>query len=61
MVPVNARIIRVASSYDRLRRTKDMLPLEALEVLHRGTAYDYDPAVVRRLRQVLLREGELAS
>lgn len=61
MVPVNARIIRVASSYDRLRRTKNMLPLEALEVLHRGTAYDYDPAIVRRLREVLLWEGELAS
>jgi hypothetical protein len=38
-----------------------MLPLEALEVLYRGTAYDYDPAVVRRLREVLSAEGELSG
>ncbi len=60
-IPTNARILRVAASYDRLRRTQNMQPLEALEVLHRGTAYDYDPAVVRMLRRVLLMEGELAS
>ena len=59
-VPMNARIIRVAASYDRLRKTHGMLPLEALEVLYRGTAYDYDPAVVRQLRRVLALEGELA-
>ena len=28
-------------------------PLEALELLHRGTVYDYDPRVVRSLRTVL--------
>lgn len=60
-VPINARILRVAASYDRLRKTHDMLPLEALEVLYRGTAYDYDPAVVRRLREVLSAEGELSG
>ena len=27
--------------------------LEALELLHRGTVYDYDPRVVRSLRTVL--------
>ena len=60
-VPLNARIIRVAASYDRLRKTHDMLPLEALEVLYRGTAYDYDPAVVRQLREVLSLGGRLSG
>lgn len=60
-VSASSRILRVAASYDRLRKTHDMMPLEALEVLYRGTAYDYDPAVVRRLREVLTLQGELSA
>ena len=36
-------------------------PVEALEVLHRRTAYDFDPEVVARLRAVLRRSGRLSA
>lgn len=58
-VGLESRIIKVAAAYDRAHRTHGMTPLEALEVLHRRTAYDYDPAVVGRLRSVLQRSGHL--
>ncbi len=55
------RIIKVASTFDRSTRIHDMSPVEALEVLHRRTAYDFDPAVVARLREVLRRSGRLSA
>lgn len=59
-VGLEARIIKVAGTYDRARRVHEMEPIEALEVLHRRTAYDFDPAVVARLRAVLRRSGRLS-
>lgn len=59
-VGMESRIIKVASAYDRAHRTLELSPLEALEVLHRRTAYDFDPAVVARLRAVLQRSGRLS-
>lgn len=56
---INARIVRVASQYDQASRFYGMLPLEALEVLYRRTAYDFDPAVVASLREVLTARGEV--
>ena len=56
---VNARIVRVASQYDEASRSHELLPLEALEVLYRRTAYDFDPVVVASLREVLTARGEL--
>ena len=38
-----------------------MEPGDALEVLHRGVAYDYDPEVLAALRRVLLRRGYLGG
>lgn len=58
-LPINARIVRVASQYDEVSRAHGMLPLEALEVLYRRTAYDFDPAVVASLREVLAARGDL--
>jgi HD-GYP domain-containing protein (c-di-GMP phosphodiesterase class II) len=36
-------------------------PLEAIETLHRGAAYDYDPEVVGALRRVLERRAAIAA
>jgi hypothetical protein len=60
-VGVEARIIKVASAYDRANRIHQLEPVEALEVLHRRSAYDFDPAVVARLRAVLRRSGRLSA
>lgn len=60
-VSTEARIIRVAAAYDRLVREKSMEPLEALEVLYRRTAYDFDPALVNTLRNVLRKRGVIAA
>jgi len=60
-VGIEARIIKVAGAYDRAHRVHDLAPVEALEVLHRRTAYDFDPAVVARLRAVLRRSGRLSA
>lgn len=35
--------------------------VEAVEVLHRGSAYDYDPQIVAALRRVLQRRGVIAA
>ena len=58
-IGLESRIIKVAAAYDKAHRSHQLAPLEALEVLHRRTAYDYDPAVVARLRAVLRRSGRL--
>lgn len=60
-IGIEARIIKVASAYDRAHRIHQLEPVEALEVLHRRTAYDFDPAVVARLRAVLRRSGRLSA
>jgi hypothetical protein len=60
-VGIEARIIKVAGAYDRAHRIHEMEPVEALEVLHRRTAYDYDPEIVARLRAVLRRSGRLTA
>ena len=36
-----------------------MSPLEALEALHAGAAYEYDPEVVASLRRLLETRGVL--
>lgn len=52
-VALPARIVKVASSYDARTVGEGMSRLEALEVLHQGAAYEYDPDVVAALRRVL--------
>lgn len=60
-LPIGAKIIKAASAYDHATSELGFLPLEALEVLHRGAAYDYDPDVVSAIRNVLEREGVVSS
>jgi hypothetical protein len=58
-LPLASRIIKVCSAYDESVSELGFSPLEALERIHRGTVYDYDPDVVRELREVLERRGTL--
>lgn len=48
-----SRIIKIASAYDAHRMGEGLSQLEALERLHQGAAYEYDPEVVASLRRVL--------
>ena len=58
-LPLASRIIKVCSAYDESVHEMGFSPLEALERIHRGTVYDFDPDVVRELREVLERRGIL--
>lgn len=59
-LPTSSKIIRVASAYDQAVHETGLPPLEALEVLHRGAAYDFDPVIVSALRSVLTRRGAIS-
>ena len=48
-----ARIIKVASAYDARTAGLGLSRLQALEELHQGAAYEYDPEVVASLRRIL--------
>ncbi len=50
---VVARIVKVASAYDAAATGEGLSRLEALEQLHQGAAYEYDPEVVASLRRIL--------
>ncbi|GIU91782.1 MAG: hypothetical protein KatS3mg011_0688 [Acidimicrobiia bacterium] len=56
-VPIASRIIKVCSAYDIATAETGFSPLEAMERLHQGSVYDYDPDVVAALRKVLERRG----
>jgi len=56
-VPRSAQVVRVAAAYDRSLHQSGWTPVEALEELHRGAAYDFDPEVVAALRRVLQGRG----
>ena len=53
-LPPAAQVVKVATAYD-YAVGGGMEPGDALEVLHRGVAYDYDPEVLAALRRVLQR------
>jgi hypothetical protein len=55
----SAKLVKVASAYDE-SVNGGLDPVDALEELHRGAAYDYDPEVVIALRRVLERRGVIA-
>lgn len=55
-LPVGPHVVKVASAYD-VSVGGGMSPRDALEVLHLGSAYDYDPEVVGALRRILQRRG----
>ncbi len=58
-VSMVSRIIRVAAAYDWKVYRGGMSPLSALEDLHAGVAYEYDPEVVASLRRILAGRGVL--
>jgi hypothetical protein len=55
-----SRIIKVAAAFDWRLHKDRVSPLEALESLHAGAAYDFDPEVVASLRRVLQTRRQLS-
>lgn len=60
-VPLASRIVKVAGTYDRSTRALGLDSVEALELLHKGAAYDYDPEVVLALRRVLVKRRGISG
>jgi response regulator RpfG family c-di-GMP phosphodiesterase len=54
-----SRIIKVSAAYDWKVHRSGMSPLSALEELHAGAAYEFDPDVVASLRRLLEARGVL--
>jgi hypothetical protein len=52
-----SKIVRATSAYDHLVVERELSALQAIEVLHQGAAYDFDPNVVAAMRRVLERRG----
>jgi HD domain len=50
-----SKVVRATSAYDHLVTDRSLSGLQAMEVLHQGAAYDFDPEVVGALRRVLER------
>jgi hypothetical protein len=59
-LPLASKVIRVASAYDQATVEMGLSPLEAIETLHRGAAYDFDPDVVKAMRRALVRAFVIA-
>lgn len=51
-IPVTGRIVKVANAYDDLTRGRRSARAAALERIHLGLGYEYDPAVVDALARV---------
>lgn len=60
-IPMISKIIKVSSSYDQAVHEMQLSPLEGLERVHRGSAYDFDPDVAASLRRVLVQRGVIAA
>lgn len=56
-VSTTSKIIKVVSAYDRAVHEQKFRPIDALEQLHRGSAYEFDPEVTSSLRRVLEFRG----
>lgn len=59
-LPTGSKIIKVASAYDEAITEVGLAPVEAVELLHRGAAYSFDPRIVTSLRRVIAHEGSIA-
>ncbi len=60
-VSETAKIIKVVSAYDQAVHETGLRPIDALEQLHRGSAYEFDPDVTSSLRRVLRFRGEITA
>lgn len=58
-VPMASKIIKVASAYDQGQVELGLSPVEALERIHQGSAYEFDPAVAASVRRVLVYRGDI--
>ena len=58
-LPMSSRIIKVANAYDDLREPGGD-DYRAMERIHLGLGYEYDPQVVDSLTRVLRRRGRSA-
>lgn len=58
-VSIVSRIIKVTAAYDWQVHQDRLSPLQALENLHAGAAYEYDPELVASLRRLLESRGVL--
>lgn len=58
-ISIISRIIKVSAAYDWKVHQDALSPLEALEGLHAGAAYEFDPEVVASLRRLLETRGVL--
>lgn len=54
-VPLAARIVKACSAFDEAVVVDGLSPLSAVERLHEGTVYEFDPAVVQSIRRVVER------
>lgn len=58
-VPLASKVIKVVSAYDKARYELGLEPVDALEQVHRGSTYDYDPSVTASLRRVLVHRRDV--
>lgn len=56
-VSTTSKIVKVVSAYDQAVHEMKLKPIDALEQLHRGAAYEFDPEVTSSLRRVLEFRG----
>jgi hypothetical protein len=59
-IPVTSKIIKIASAYDQTQIEEGLSPVESLERIHQGSAYEFDPRVAASLRRVLVFRGVIA-
>lgn len=58
-ISISAKIVKVVSAYDQAVHELGLAPIDALEQLHRGSAYEFDPKITSSLRRVLEFRGEI--
>ncbi|MEN8042061.1 MAG: HD domain-containing phosphohydrolase [Actinomycetota bacterium] len=59
-IPMTSKIIKIASAYDQAQIEQGLSPVESLERIHQGSAYEFDPRVAASLRRVLVYRGVIA-
>ena len=60
-ISIVSRIVKVAAAYDWQVHDQGLSPLQAMENLHAGAAYEYDPQVVASVRRLLQTRGVLTA
>jgi hypothetical protein len=60
-VALASKVIKVASAFDKAQHDMGLPAVDALEQLHRGSAYEFDPEIVAALRRTLTHRGLLPA